>query len=91
MLFRSTPGTGSGPCKQVIVGIMDFEYFGRSSAQKKASCQIRGHCHFFAKGDITVLCCVVDIFKKVVLGTLWRDDWSPTGRVGGGRSSSRGP
>ena len=70
-------GAGPGPRKQVIVGITDYDYFGRSSAQKKASCRRRGQCHSFAKGDITALCHVVDIFKKVVLGTLWRDDLVP--------------
>ena len=69
--------TGSGTCKQVIIGITGFEYFGRSSAQKKAPCRRRGHCHFFAKGDITALCHVVDIFKKLALGTLWREDLVP--------------
>ena len=56
--------------KQVIVGIQDYEYFGRSSAEKKASCRRRGHCHFFAKGDNLALCHVVDIFKKVVPNTM---------------------
>ena len=65
-----TPGTGSGPCRQVIIGITGYEFFGRSSAQKEASRRSRGHCHFFAKGDNLALCHVVDIFKKVVLGTL---------------------
>ena len=40
-----------GPRKQVIVGITDYEYFGRSAAQNKASCRRRDHRHFFAKGD----------------------------------------
>ena len=65
-----TPGTGSGPCRQVIIGTTDYEFFGRSSAQEMASCRRRGHCHFFAMGDNLALRHVVDIFKQVAPSTL---------------------
>ena len=72
-----TSGTGSGPGKQVIVGITDYEYIGKSPADMGASGRRQGHHRFFVQGNTTAVHHVVDIFKKVVPGTLWRSKLIP--------------
>ena len=79
-----TPGTGSRammPGKKtketeymVVVGITDYEYLGPENAGKRASGRRAGHRHFFAHGNPFAVMHVIDIFRAVIPGTLWRDE-----------------
>ena len=65
------PGTASGPGSQVLIGITDFESFGR---MRQFNGRRKGHRHFWARGRDSAVLQVVDFFKAAIPSTLWHRD-----------------
>ena len=70
---RFPSDTTSGLGAEIIIGITDYEFFGKTSSGKKASGRREGHSHFFITGKPKWVALATDQFKLSIPGSLWQD------------------